>query len=65
MASASLAGSLRGARRPYLPSSVTKRGPPPSESAVITGQPTLIASVSTCANPSSSEECTSAHAWAA
>ncbi len=32
---------------PYSPSPVTKRGPPPSESVVTTGQPTLIASVNT------------------
>ena len=48
-----------------MPLSVTKRGPPPCASVVMTGQPTLMASVSTCAKPSSSEGSTKAHARAA
>ncbi len=65
MASASAPRSPRGTSRPVAAALVTKRGPPPRASVVITGQPTLMASVRTCAKPSSSEGSTNAHARAA
>lgn len=65
MASASFSLSPRGTRSPAVPSEVTNSGPPPCASVVITGQPTLMASDSTWANPSSSEASTKAQAWAA